>query len=264
MKKELSNILKKNLVGLILLKIYRDLSEILSFYRPSNIWSVLKIWKLKGKYKGKRCFIIGNGPSLKNTDLSLLKNEYTFGLNRIYLMFPRLGFQTSFYVCVNNLVISQIYEDINKLGMMKFISIESRKSIKFNKNTVFLRSVNKQGFPFDPSGGVWEGGTVTYVALQLAYYLGFSKVILVGVDHDFGAKGKPNEVVTSKGEDRDHFDPDYFGKGFKWQLPDLETSEVAFQIARREFLRDGREIIDATVNGKLKVFPKAKLEDLFK
>ena len=46
-------------------------------------------------HRGKRCFVIGNGPSLKQTDLSLLKNEFTFGLNRIYLLFPELGFTTT-------------------------------------------------------------------------------------------------------------------------------------------------------------------------
>ena len=41
------------------------------------------------------------------TDLSLLRNEFTFGLNRIYLMFSALGFQTSCLVSVNDLVVEQ-------------------------------------------------------------------------------------------------------------------------------------------------------------
>jgi len=63
-----------------------------------------KLQTYHDRYKGKRCFVIGNGPSLKNTDLSKLSGEYTFGMNRIYLMFPELGFPTSFLVCVNDLV----------------------------------------------------------------------------------------------------------------------------------------------------------------
>ena len=43
-------------------------------------------------HQGKRCFVMGNGPSLRQTDLSKLKNEYTIGLNRIYLAFAEMGF----------------------------------------------------------------------------------------------------------------------------------------------------------------------------
>ena len=62
---------------------------------------------IRGSHRGERAFIIGNGPSLRETDLSPLRNEFTFGLNRIYLMFPELGFQTSCLVSVNDLVVEQ-------------------------------------------------------------------------------------------------------------------------------------------------------------
>jgi hypothetical protein len=112
--------------------------------------------------------------------------------------------------------------------------------------------------------GVWEGATVTFVAMQLAYYIGFSKVILIGVDHSFKTKGDPHKKVVSVGSDPNHFDPNYFGKGFKWNLPDLETSEYAYSLAKKAFGEDGREIVDATVGGKLKVFKKVKYRQLFK
>ena len=67
--------------------------------------SLRRLAELKDIHKGKRGFIIGNGPSLKQTDLSRLKDEITFGLNRIYMMFPQLGFGTTYFVSVNDLVI---------------------------------------------------------------------------------------------------------------------------------------------------------------
>jgi hypothetical protein len=69
--------------------------------------------------------------------------------------------------------------------------------------------------------------------------------------------------VVSQGDDQDHFDPGYFGKGFRWQLPDLETSERAYEMAHQAYAQDGRQILDATVDGKLTVFPKADYEKLF-
>jgi hypothetical protein len=101
------------------------------------------------------------------------------------------------------------------------------------------------------------------VALQLAYYFGFSEVILIGVDHSFATKGKPNATITSQGDDPNHFNPNYFGKGFRGQLPDLETSEIAYSMARLAFEADGRKVIDATMEGKLTVFPKVDYNSLF-
>ena len=110
---------------------------------------------------------------------------------------------------------------------------------------------------------MFEGFTVTYVSLQLAYFLGFSKAILIGVDHNFTTKGPANTVVTSQGEDPNHFASNYFGKGFRWQLPDLAGSERAYRMARKAYQADGRQILDATVGGKLDIFPKVDYEHLF-
>ena len=87
-------------------------------------------------------------------------------------------------------------------------------------------------------------------------------MILIGVDHSFSSKGPAHKVVTSQGPDTDHFDPRYFAAGYRWQLPDLATSEIAYTAARIAFEKAGREIVDATVGGKLTIFPKTRLEDL--
>ena len=115
----------------------------------------------------------------------------------------------------------------------------------------------------DVSGRVWEGATVTNVALQLAFHMGFSEAILIGVDHNFATKGKPNTTVVSDGDDPNHFNPGYFGKGFRWQLPDLDTSEIGYEIARQAYETDGRKVLDATVEGKLQIFPKVDFTSLF-
>jgi hypothetical protein len=221
--------------------------------------------KLKNIYEGERCFIIGNGPSLNKTALHLLKNEFTFGLNRIYLLFPKIGFHTTYFVSVNDLVIQQCANDIENLPMPKFIGWHSRNWINFTDNLIFIRDPydGTLGFSKDPAEKVWEGATVTYVAMQIAYYLGFEKVILIGVDHNFITKGEPHKVVVSQGPDENHFNPEYFGKGFRWQLPDLATSERAYNLAKEHYIEDNREILDATVEGNLTIFPKINLRDLF-
>ena len=118
-------------------------------------------------------------------------------------------------------------------------------------------------FSTDITGRVWEGATVTHVALQLAYHMGFTTAILIGVDHSFATKGTPNTTVESQGDDPNHFSAAYFGKGFRWQLPDLETSELGYRMARKAFEADGRQVLDATIGGKLDIFPKIDYNSLF-
>jgi hypothetical protein len=235
------------------------------YLNPQAVSNRRRIQKFKNSHQGERCFIIGNGPSLSQMELSQLKNEITFGLNRIYLLFPKLGFSTTYYVSVNRLVVAQCSPDIHDLPMPRFISWHAREYLGFHPNFFYIRDPldGTLSFATDPTRRIWEGATVTYVALQLAFFMGFQTVILIGVDHSFSTVGEPNKEITSTGEDPNHFDPNYFGAGFRWQLPDLETSEQAYWLAKNQFERHGREIIDATVNGKLTVFSKVPFHCLF-
>jgi hypothetical protein len=233
-------------------------------FHPWRRASMRQLAALKDAHRGQRCFVIGNGPSLKKTDLTRLEHEYTFGMNRIYLMFPELGFPTSFYVSVNSLVIEQCAADIRTLPVPKFLSWRSRNLIEPTPDTIFLHTTyTGPKFAQDARGRLWEGATVTNVCLQLAYHMGFEQAILIGVDHSYSAKGKPNQTVVSQGDDPNHFDAKYFGKGFRWQLPDLDTSEQGYTMARQAYESAGRQVLDATIGGKLTVFPKVDYDSLF-
>ena len=233
-------------------------------FHPWRRASVQRLAAFKDKHKGERAVIIGNGPSLRHTDLSRLKNEVTFGMNRIYLAFPEWGFQTSYFVSINDLVIEQCAEDIRSLEMPKFLSWHSHPHFPLTEDTMFLHTTYyNPAFARDVRRRVWEGATVTYVAMQLAYYMGFEEVVLIGVDHSFKSTGEPNTTVVSEGDDESHFDPSYFGEGFRWQLPDLETSEQSYRLARQVYESDGRRIVDATIGGQLEVFPKVDFDEAF-
>ena len=222
-----------------------------------------RVRALKDKHWGERCFIVGNGPSLGKTDLSLLKNEFTFGLNRIYLLRDQLGFTTTYHAVSNPLVVKQWAHEIAQVPCPKFITWAAHRMIAFTPDMMFFPTRGTPGFSTDVTRGLWVGGTVTYVAMQIAYYLGFHKVILIGVDHSFVAQGKPGSTVMAEGDDPNHFAPGYFGKGCLWQLPELETSEQAYRLAKSSYDKSGREIVDATIGGKLNVFPKVPYESCF-
>lgn len=237
-------------------------------FHPWRRASIRKLSALKDKHKGERCFIIGNGPSLKHTDISHLKDEFSFGMNRIYLAFDDWGFQTSYLVCVNSLVIEQVYRDFQRLQIPKFFSWRSHNLLypdgQPDDNTHFLfTTYTGPKFARDAIGRLWEGATVTFICLQLAYHMGFDQAILIGVDHSFATSGIPNTTVVSDGDDQSHFDPSYFGKGFRWQLPDLDTSEYGYWLAKQAYEDSGRQVVDATIGGKLQVFHKVSYESLF-
>ncbi|MDZ4160102.1 MAG: 6-hydroxymethylpterin diphosphokinase MptE-like protein [Anaerolineaceae bacterium] len=233
-------------------------------FHPWRRESIHQLAALANSRRGERCFILGNGPSLRNTDLSRLRSEFTIGMNRIYLAFPELGFTTSYYLAVNDLVIEQSAADIRKLTMPRFISWRARLWIPPQDGVHYLHTTyTGPHFATNAANRLWEGATVTYVALQLAFHLGFEQVILIGVDHSFVTQGKPNTTVVSEGDDPNHFHPGYFNKGFRWQLPDLETSEQAYRMARQVYERHGRQVVDATIGGKLRVFERREYDNLF-
>jgi hypothetical protein len=227
--------------------------------------SLKRVRSYRDTHQGKRCFVIGNGPSLRKMDLTPLRNETTFGLNRIYLLFPELGFTTSYLVVVNELVLEQCAGDLRGLSLPKFVTWRARKWLAPDPGAVFLDTdyTGPENFTTDMTGRIFEGFTVTYVALQLAFYMGFEETILIGVDHNYTTQGTPNTTVVSQGDDPNHFASGYFGKGFRWQLPDLEGSERAYRLALQAYTQAGRRVLDATAGGKLAVFPKVNFETLF-
>ena len=130
--------------------------------------------------------------------------------------------------------------------------------------TLKSRMVINDSFQYDLTRPLVFGGTVTFVTLQIAFYMGFKQVVLVGLDHNYVEKGVPSETeLRTDDRDQSHFHPQYFPKGSKWQLPDLLRSEIDYELARRAFEQDGRQILDATIGGKCQVFEKAEYQTFF-
>ncbi|MFH1079359.1 MAG: 6-hydroxymethylpterin diphosphokinase MptE-like protein [Pseudomonadota bacterium] len=219
-----------------------------------------RLLKFKNIHQGQGCFIIGNGPSLNKTNLSALKKYHTFGLNKIYLLFDKVDLNLSYHVAVNPLVIEQSTKELESLRCPSFLSYRPARHIVNHRHHIYFIMTNGNYlFETDLSRQLCEGYTVTYVALQIAFYMGFSQVFLVGVDHNFKATGTPNDKQFLRGDDQNHFDPNYFGNR-EWHLPDLEASELSYHLANFHFRRDGRQVYDATVDGKLNIFPKISYE----
>jgi len=215
-------------------------------------------------HNNESCFIIGNGPSLNKMDLSLLRDYNTFGLNKIYLMFDKVDLNLNYHVAVNPLVIEQSITEFEKLKCPSFLAYRTAHKLARNSGNLYYLATDSQfpvqySFYSDISKPITEGYTVTYVAMQIAFYMGFKNVFLIGIDHSFKAAGRPNEEQLMAGEDQNHFDPRYFSNQ-QWHLPDLEASELSYHTAKFFYNRAGRQILDATIDGKLRIFPKISYE----
>ncbi len=223
-----------------------------------------RLTQYKDKHKGQDCFIIGNGPSLKHMDLAPLRERYTFGQNKIFLLFDKVDLDLSYLVSVNKLVIEQSAREFEAMKCPVFLSYTAAKGVVAEQpNIERLHTLNLWSFYEDISQPICEGNTVTYVSLQIAYYMGFKRVFLIGVDHSFKQSGQSHETQVYKGDDENHFHPDYF-KGQQWQLADVYGSEVSYHLAYYFYQKDDRQIFDATPNGKLEVFPKLSFEEALK
>ena len=236
-----------------------------------------RIKKLKNLHKGKRAFILGNGPSLNKCDLSLLKNEITFGVNGIYLNYENMGFYPTYYVVEDKLVAEDRADSINSFqgpdykffgNYLKAYGIEDDQdtlwlNVRFNYNEY-------SGFPHFSKNilrMVWVGGTVSYLCMQIAYYMGFDEIYLIGFDHDYKIPDHSqiieNSHILSRGDDPNHFHPDYFGNGYRWHDPQVERMGRAYSKALKYFSDDQRKIGNATIGGKLEIFDRANYYELF-
>lgn len=241
-------------------------------YRPA-------LRRLRELCKGKdRCFVIGNGPSLNRTNLERLRDEVTIAMNGFFLKTPELSWTPTFYVVEDHLVAEDRAKWIHEFkGPVKLFPANLAYCIEEADDTVFFnlrpRKSYPHGFDFslDASDVVYTGGTVTFSCLQLAHYLGFKEIYVIGVDADYAIPTDAKYVgETSVGEidmesdDANHFHPDYFGKGFRWHDPNVDKMLLSYEEARRvtDEVGVGR-IFNAGVGGKLEVFERVDFDSLF-
>jgi len=191
--------------------------------------------------------------------------DLVMGMNKIYLGLERFNFTLDLYAAINPLVVQQSVAEIQKIAGFKFVRADKAKLFPCGLNDIFfIRSVSDRDFSTDLSHGVHEGWTVTYVSLQILYFMGCTEVVIVGMDHNFAQEGGSNKLQTLDGADPNHFDPNYFGGGQQWQTADLARSEKFYKIARKTFEADGRRIFDATIGGKCDIFEKMDFAEMFK
>lgn len=213
---------------------------------------------LENKHEEETCVVIGNGPSLDDTPLKELGEKYiTFGSNKIY-QYP---FKPNYYFCVDADMLHDCVPWLKKneyypdaIFLPKYVPFPGR---------IGLNVVIEGGFSLNVPKKIHIGGTVTFVALQMAYYMGFDTVLLVGCDHKYpktGYDGKPGSKFIASGDDPDHFGDNYFEPGKMYNRPELDAvAKYTYPTARKAFENKGGKVINITTDTALDVFEKDKV-----
>ena len=251
---------------------YSNVHDEISFFERQ------KLLRLKNKFKGKRCFIVGNGPSLNKANLNLLKNEFCFAVNGIFYKTDEMGFVPSFYMVEDGHVVDDNLFRINSYQTpYKFFPSIYKDKITHTKNTYFFsadlgfyRSTHPSycipRFSKDFSKVAYAGQSVTYLNMQLAYFLGFTEVYLIGMDFNYVIRESDKTAglsITTNDADINHFHPEYFGYGKKWHDPKVDRVALNYEMAKKVYEKDGRKIYNATIGGKLEIFERVDYDSLF-
>jgi hypothetical protein len=210
-------------------------------------------------HKGETAVIVGNGPSLDTTPLMELAGKYlTFAANKIYDSLTHPAFIPMYWTCIDDLMLTDCVPWL--IAHPEFLSERFTPRHIPLPYSHGLNTVVDVGFSMDAAEKVFLGGTVTYVNLQLAKYMGFETVLLVGVDHKYpkaAAEGRPGSKMIADGDDPDHFKSKvdaYFSPGKLYNRPELGAVEkYFFPLAKKAF---GGRVFNLTPGSAEQVFEK--------
>lgn len=237
-----------------------------------------RLAKLKDKHSGQRCVIIGNGPSLNKMDLRRIENEVTIGVNGIFYKTEESGFRPDYYVVEDSSVMKENIEAIRNYDVPFKLFPTNYRDLHppganvsfFRMNRGFYESTSENfcspRFSTDFALRAYCGQSVTYINLQLAFFMGFSEVFLIGMDFDYtipDSADQQGDIITSNEDDPNHFNPEYFGKGKTWKDPKLDRVLQNYKSAKRVYEAHGRKIYNATKGGKLELFERVEFDDMF-
>lgn len=238
--------------------------------RKSNKSLLLKLEEVKNVHNGNSCFIVGTGPSLNTKDLHTLqeKNIVTFAPNRIFELTEKIDWQPTYYICQDHHIIRSFKDRIAEIpSKSSFVPVEYVETFKDPKFKFFVLRERDYypglpKFSKDITKRIDQGYTVTYGAIQLASYMGFKNIYLLGVDHNYSvyrdSKGRP---VRQNYQKRDY--PEEMTNYMNEKtFPRIEESTIAYEKAEKVSGKLGFKVFNATRGGKLEAFERVDFDKL--
>jgi len=259
----------------LLRKIWRRLRTAIEYHQlQRRLILNRELGRLEGSRE--RCFIIGNGPSLRRQDLSLLRQETVFVVNSFFLHPDYSKINPAFHCVVDPGFFADTPSALSSLRHLESVAPKTtrflflsdaervlRRHGLFQDRKVHVLLHSEQACDEgkvlgDLSRPISGMNNVVISCLLVACYIGFRRVYLLGCDHDWLAT--PGQLNHFYGADPYHDD-----------FPELsyeDLLEMTLQMFRgyrhvRDYARlRGIQIFNATPGGFLDVFPRADFESL--
>lgn len=223
------------------------------------------ILKYKDRYKGKKCYVVATGPSLKVEDVELIKSEYSFAVNTIFKLFDKTEWRPHFYVMVDSILHRRLEREY-KLDFDDFakevaiLNAENKKIIHCSNcillnynymDHVYHYGVSKK-FKYSNNFlyAFYDNYSVTQDSMVLAMYMGFSTICLLGADNNYLGKNQ-------------HFD-DHEGKRDLDEdnaVLTQQANDLGYSFIGRLAKRKGVKIYNCTRGGNVKEFDRISLEE---
>lgn len=219
------------------------------------------IRKMKGMFSGKRCFIVATGPSLTLDDLKLISDEISFGMNSIVKLYNKIDWRPTFYGIQDSLVYEKLENVIKKeYSNSANVFVGSNLAKQFEIPSTFVqfpfdhyyheaeREIGKYFAKFseDASSVVYDGYSITYSLIEIAVYMGFKEIYLLGCDCNYPV-GEKNHFVESGFVDKN-------------ASSNPTRMRVGYKKAKEYADLHGIKIVNCTRGGMLEVYPRESLE----
>lgn len=254
-----------------------------------------RLVRFKDIHKGERCFLIGNGPSLRMDDLEKIRKsrDVSFGFNGIYKAFELTDWRPDYFMAGDATFLDNRLDVVRSLDCICLVDGSNTSTQEFYTDayydenvfcfrTEWLKVDNKEktakpqyqitdrqypAFSANPDRFIYTGGTIVYAAMQWAAYMGFSEMVLLGVDLNYKKTIKlfsiPDKCSMDSSSDTDHFISNYYEQGDVFMTHDVKRMQIAFDYAERYSRGHGFRIYNATRGGKLEVFERVDFKGLF-
>lgn len=246
-------------------------SKFLFFISGQKFLNAKVLASYKNKFAGKRCFIVCNGPSLRVEDLDLLhdRKEYTFGCNWISKIFPNTRWRPTFYSMMDEGGMFDLYNVMNEVPGVHFYRSDSYLVTRNIASPCVWVNVNgdrklleSPKFSKEADHLIYAIGTITFAMLELASYMGFSKIYIIGCDNKFGLERKKDGTVVYNNV-ASHFKEaqvknDVTTASGTWEM------NIAYACARKASDESPDfTIYNATRGGHLEAFERVDFDSLF-
>lgn len=232
------------------------------------------IYRHKQKFEGMRCFIVGNGPSLKVEDLDRLRTEYTFASNGIVHLFNKTEWRPNWYMVVDKIIINQMDRwDLSLLKGIKML-VYDKEFVDTHRDILDIHYFVRAGKYYikpekqvmnnvseDVSRFFSRSQSISTSLIELAIFMGFTNIYLVGFDHAFPVEINKNGIRNTNGKNMHHFD------GYQGKVRDvayIDAITEAYQNIRKYADANNIKIWNATRGGNLDIFDRISFEEAIK